>query len=464
MKKSSLLKAMLAVFVGYIILSWIIPVGYFSDGEFISTSTTPIGVFDIILYPLIAGTSSVFILTAIVILFIGGLYGVLNKTGAYSKLLEGLAKKFKGKEKIVLIITTLLFTILSSLTGLTLPLFIFVSLFATLLMLLGYNKITAMVSTIGGILVGNMASTYGFNVAGYVSYLTEDINNSILFKILLLILFTYLLIFTVLKLSKSKKIKEEIPLYEKNIDKKAKCTSIVLIIIITFIVLFVGMFNWKGVFGIELFDNIHEILTTFEIGGYAILGKLIGTVPAIGLWTNYEICLLLILSSIIIGRSYKLSFSEILESFIDGMKKMLPVALWTVAANVMFLLMNSDSNGYTFYNTIVNFVLNLTSELNVITLSLVSLIGGILYNDFPYMLSTLYAPITNLSENYSLIGMVTQSIHGLVQLIAPTSVILVAGLTYFKIPYTEWLKKIWKLLLGLLIAFIITIIIFNFMA
>lgn len=460
MKKNSLLKALLIVFGIYVVLTWIIPAGYFSSGEFVDEGTSPVGIFDLIIYPLITGTSSVFILTALAILCIGGLYGVLNKTGAYGKKLDQLAKKWKGREKTLLIIISVIFALMASLTGLTLPLFVFVPFAATLLLLVGYNKITAMLSTIGAILVGNMASIYGFNVAGYVSYLTNDINDSIWLRILTFVLALGLLIFALIKNSKlEKKVSlEEIPLYDKNIDKKSNIVPLVVMSCISTIILFVGMFNWNGVFGIELFDNIHDAITSFEIGGYDLFNKLIGTIPAFGSWTNYELCFVLVVTTLIIGKLYKLNIQEIVDSAKEGMKEILPVALWTIACNIIFLLMNADSNGYTIYSTIANAILGLSSNIYTLTLSIASVIGSIFYNDFPYFLSAIYSPSVAYSENYTLIGIITQLIHGLVQLIAPTSVILVAGLTYFKVSYTKWLKNIWKLLVGLLVIVIIIII------
>lgn len=460
MKKNNVLKAILVVFLTYVALSWIIPTGYFNSGEFIEQTTQPIGLFDLIIYPLITATSSVFILSAIVILLIGGLYGVLNKTGAYGKLLDTLSKKLKGKEKVSLIVITVLFTVLSSFTGLNLSLFVFVPMIAALLMLLGYNKFTAMLATIGGILAGNMASTYGFNIAGYVSYLTENINDSIVTRIITLILVLIVLVITVLKTAKlDKKAKEEIPMYEKNIDKKVKCTGLSITLILMFIITFIGMINWNGLFGIELFDNIHNAVVSFKIGDYELLGKLIGTVPSFGTWTNYELGLILIVTAFILGKIYKLSLNDILDGFIDGVKKMTPVAMMSIVANIIFLLMNADSNGYTIYNTIANGILNITDKFNGITLSFTTLIGSIFYNDFPYLLSVLYSPIVALTENYALVGIVTQAIHGLVQFIAPTSVMLVIGLTYFDISYTEWLKNLWKLFIALLLVVVIILVI-----
>ena len=220
MKINSLFKALLIVFMIYIFLSWVIPPGYFSSGSYVKDAIEPVGLFDMITYPLVTITSSVFILSALVFLCIGGFYGILNKTGAYSNFLNSIIQKQKGNEKVTLVVIALIFTIFSSLTSLNLPLFILVPFAASILLLAGYNKFTSLFATIGGILIGNMASTYGFNVAGYISYLTKNINDSILIRILFLILLTALFIVTLLKLAKLEKVKaEEIPLYEKNLDK-----------------------------------------------------------------------------------------------------------------------------------------------------------------------------------------------------------------------------------------------------
>lgn len=460
MKKNSLFKALLIVFMIYIFLSWVIPTGYFSSGSYIKDAIEPVGLFDMITYPLVTITSSVFILSALVFLCIGGFYGILNKTGAYSNFLNSIVQKQKGNEKVTLVVIALIFTIFSSLTSLNLPLFILVPFAASILLLAGYNKFTSLFATIGGILIGNMASTYGFNVAGYISYLTKNINDSILIRILFLILLTALFIVTLLKLAKLEKVKaEEIPLYEKNLDKDKKATPLIIVSIITILVIFTGMINWSELFNIKFFDNLLTSVSGFKIGGYTLFGNLLGTLPALGAWTNYEICLVLIINSFIIGKLYHLTFSEIISAFIDGAKKMLPVALATILASVIFLLMNTNSNGYTIYNTMTNSILGTSSNLNIFKMSFVTAIGSFLFNDFPYLLSALYAPITALYTDTSLIGMITQTIFGLIQFITPTSVLLVAGLIYFDVSYTEWLKKLWRFLISLLIAIVIILII-----
>ena len=51
--------------------------------------------------------------------------------------------------------------------------------------------------------------------------------------------------------------------------------------------------------------------------------------------------------------------------------------------------------------------------------------------------------------------------YGLTMLVAPTSLILMATLSYLKVSYKDWLKNVWKLLLEL---FIILLIIFIILA
>ena len=99
----------------------------------------------------------------------------------------------------------------------------------------------------------------------------------------------------------------------------------------------------------------------------------------------------------------------------------------------------------------------MSEKFNVLTFGLASIVGSVIYNDFPYMLNALLEPINALTNDYSLVGIISQGIHGLVMLIAPTSIILIAGLKYFDVSYKDWFKNIWKYLLIALIAIIIII-------
>lgn len=475
MKKNNLWKAIGISFIVFVILSWIIPTGSFSSGVLTKGTTAPLGILDIFRYPLVTSTTSIFVLTGIVILLIGGFYGVLNKTGAYSKLVENITKKFKGKEKTFLIISIFVLSLLASLTGLTIPLFILVPFFITVILSLGYNKITALLATVGGILVGNLGSTYGFNINGYVSYfLGNGINDTIVSRVILFILLTGLLMLfvsyinknnTIKPVKKTKKneveeIKTDIPLYEKNVDKKKSIVPMVALSVVMMLLIIVGTYNWETGLNIDVFTNMHNSIMNFKLNGYPIFQNLIGSVDPIGYWSNYEVAIILFLTTLLISFIYKVKGKEKWNAFLNGMKEMIPVAIYAVLASILFLLMNNSDNGATLFNTIADYLMHITKGFNIFGFGLISIIGSFFYNDFPYLLNALYDPITTLYTNTGFIGIVMQVMHGLVMLVAPTSVILVAGLRYLNISYTDWLKNIWKYLLiaFLLIAIVLTIL------
>lgn len=471
MKKNGILKALGILLLIYVILSWIIPTGYYSNSTFTTSTIDPVGLVDIIEYPIIALTSSVFVLTAICFIVIGGLYGVMKKTGLYSKLVDSVCSKFKNNEEMFLILSIAVLSLLSSLTALTLPLFVLVPFVVGVLLVMGYNKITALLSSVGAILVGNMATTYGFNVAGYINYFyNTGINYGILFKIILFVLLTGGLILFVLMLNKNNKLKKptkdelkEIPYYEEIKKNNTKVLVPIIIITIAFVLILVGMYNWYYGLGIEFFNNLYTNISEIKYNNISIITSIIGDIGAIGYWNNYEFSFILIILTFIIGKIGKLTLEEIALSFLDGAKKMLPVAIYTILASTIFLFMNSSSTGYVFYSTICNFFFNLADKLSIISVGITSAIGGILYNDFPYMISTISTQIVATYDNLTLVTFIQYAIHGLVQLVAPTSVLLVAGLTYLNISYKEYLKNVWKYLVGALaiiiaLALIISII------
>ena len=403
--------------------------------------------------------STAFVINAIVILLIGALYGVLNKTGAYQNLIDKLAKKYKNGNKF-LIITSLVFLILSALTALDLPLFTMVPFFAAVLLLLGYNKVTTMFATIGGILVGNVVSIYGYNIAGISSYITGDVHYEIIFRLIFFLLVAIAFVFASIKISnkKGKTKKEEIPFYEKVASKKSG-NNILVISIIFMVITLVGMSNIEKVFNITFFTDIHTKITEFTINGYPIFKNLIGGIYTYGSWSNYELAMMLVILIFIIKSMYKIKFNDLVDGIKKGVITMLPLAFYALIVNTVLLVMNALASGYTIFPTIADKLFSLTKGFNIISYSIVAAIGSLLYNDYPYLLNELYAPITAIySNSINIATIIAQVIHGLVQILIPTSVTLILGLKYFDISYSNWLKSVYKFLLLVLGISIVVVV------
>ena len=471
MKKNSVIKAIVITFLIYVLASWIIPGGTFQSGNFTKGTTSPVGISDIFIFPISTSITSIFVLVAIIILLIGGLYGVMNKTGVYQNLVEGTAKKFEGSKRNFLIISILLFAVLASLTTLTLPLFILVPFFVAVILTLGFNKMTALLSTVGAILVGNMGAMFGYNVDGYnfINYFFGlKSTNNLAMKAILFVLLTTILILYVIKTSKiekakkSKKESEEviIPLYKKEKTSKKSATPLVVVVAIAFIIAMVAMINWNGLLGTEknIFDTWYTNIINTKVNGYPLFANLLGSVKSFGNWSNYELAMLLMILILIIGYIYSLKLKDIVDAAVEGMKEIMPVAVVAVLASILLLVVNSASS--TFFPTIYNSLFKMTKGFNFATMSLAGLIGSIGYDQFPYLMNSLYDPANALyAKSLSEIAFILQTMYGFAMMLLPTSVGLVMGLEFLGVSYKEWIKENWKLLLSLLATALIMIII-----
>ena len=490
--KRNLLKALGISFLIFAVLSWVIPVGTYTSGKLTTSNIAPIGLVDLINKPISAVVT--FALYGVVFAVIGGFYGVVNKTGVLEKISEKMANSFKGKENKFLIITVILFTVLSSVTGLVIPLFVLVPLFAAILFKMNYDKVTALAATVGGLLVGNVASTYGFNITGYTkNLLSLDMNNQIVARLILLCLLTVLLAVTVISVANRKSAKKEVKKAAKEEPKKVskvepkkavkkaatkkKTTAkkgtkksntralavtkpvkkvsdrsklsaapFVVILVIMLILAMVAMYNWYYSFNVKVFNDAYEAVMGVKIQGFKIFENLFSGLSQLGYWSNLEFTGLLIITSMIIAKVYKLSLNEYVESFIAGVKKWLPTAIYATLASVILVVLYQalQAGSGTLVDTINGKIFGLVDGFNPITTGVSTLVSSFFYNDLYYLLATMSSFVSGYdAAAISNAGLIIQSVYGVAMLIFPTSAILIAGLSIFDVSYKKWVKYIW---------------------
>ena len=483
MKKYDLLKVLGITFLIVFFMSWVIPAGSFTSGTFSSAdAAVPIGLYDLVRLPFIS--LATFIQYILLILVIGGFYGVLNRTGVYTKLVESIVKKYKSNSNKFMIITIIIFALLSSIIGANNVIFILIPFFITILLKLGFSKINALASTVGAMLVGQIGSTIGFGTWGYLKIVFGQSNTSftmtslILIRIILLIIVTTLFIMLVNRKSllkkevivKDKKSKDktaeekeekiDIPLYKELRNEKG-ILPIIVIISIMFVLLFVGVYNLSYTFGISFLEDFHESLMTTKIGNYEIFSNLIGSGAALGSWGNYDIIAILIITSLVITWIYSIKLSEAVDGFIKGMKEMFAPAMYVGLSCVIFTAI-LNMNGTDFVNTIVNQFLG--KDFSIAGTTITTLSSSFFYNDFYTLIATISSPFSVFDENViQIIALMFQTMYGLVMLIAPTSIFLLAGLSYLQVPYKEWVKYIYKYVLIIFGVVIIISVIANMM-
>ncbi len=423
--------------------------------------------------------------TLVFVLVVGGFYGVLNKTGAYKKLLDTIVTKVKPFSKQIIFATIAFFAVVTSLTGITMQLIILVPFVISIVLLLGYDKLVAISSTVISILVGFIGGIfltfrdpnnyYGYGATTFEEFLKIGKNINLFPKILLLILAIGLLIYYVnnhIKSVEKKKVKYEI---NDNTDiliaevkgnyKNIKIWPLITILSLILVLLILGLMPWESLFNVHVFADFHTWLTGLTINEFAVFPNVISkNITAFGNWASAGVylmpTLILFFFAIIIKFVYKIKFDDAIEGFVDGAKKMLPAGIMMILS--FTVLVSAYNSG--FVETIIKAAGERFDGIGLVLGSIISMLGSLLNVDIYYTVSGTFSPIVAVISDEAILPVMAlafQSIYGLVSIIGPTSLLLILVLTYLDVPYTSWLKYIWRFVLQLfVIIFVILLIVF----
>lgn len=462
-KKLGILKLLSIVFLVVVALTWFIKTGAVGTTGFTLGDHAPLGFFDLIRIPL--GTTLNFIHVGLLIITIGGFYGIVNETGVYTKIVKSVESKLGNKFLIISMITLML---LSALTGLSFLLVVLVPFLATILLKQGFDKITVMAATLGSILIGNIGALYSTNITTPVKYYFQfGVNSQIVAKLLMLVIAGGLYTFYVYKRSIKKKVAKkdlDIPLFEDKTSKTKSALPLVLVLVIGFIFMVVAMYDWLYTWDINFFKDLHETLPTLTVFNFPIVSNLIGNVNYLGGWSIYDLSIVLILLSGILTWVYGIKKEVAVEKFFDGVKKMIKPAIYVVLANIVFYAIQVTQGDANIFYTIGNAFMEISTKFNIVVSTIVAFIGGIFYPDF-MQYSNVFARLAAVSSigtnSYPIFALVLQFINGVSMMILPTSSLLIFGLVYFDISFKEWAGYIWKILLQIFAIALIIIILAN---
>ena len=421
--------------------------------------------------------------TVVYLLVLGAFYGVISEVPAYKKLVDNIAQKVKSHSKLFIFIVTGLFAVITFACGLVNVILVFVPFIVAIILLLGYDKLVAISSTVVAMLVGFMSSLfltfrdpnsyYGYN-ATTIEKMTgiSDYANWIP-KLVLLVLGTALLIFFIdryIKNLENKKVKYELnESNEVNVSevkgdyKNIKTWPVIVMFVFILVILILGYLPWNTLFKIECFDKFNEWLVGIKIGEFAIFSNVVSpSLYAFGNWASLgsymSIIITLIIFTLITKFVYKVKFNEVIDNFVSGAKKMVP-AIFLVIITYDILVCTYN---HSFMSTIMTWISETKLGINVFTASVISALGSLLHTDLYYTVAGVYSPLIGLVENESMLNtyaMTFQSIYGIVAMIGPTSFLLIVALKYFNVPYTSWVKYIWRFVLMLLLLVILVLLV-----
>ena len=463
------------------VMTWIIPAGAFVDGVYKSQPQNPQGIWDVLMAPiramlgttpeegsLIKGTSAA-IDVAFFILMVGGFLGVVNETGMLDTGIASIVKKYKGREKMLILVLMPLFALGGTTYGMGEETMAFYPLLVPVMMAVGFDSLTGVAIILLGSQIGCLASTLNPFATGIASStagvsLGEGIILRLIFWVVLTGLSTWFVYKYADKIQKDPtksltyatreedmkffNVGEDDDNVNSTLTKKQK--QVFVLFVLTFVLMVLSFIPWSGL-GIKFFDNFNSWLT-----GLPVVGQIIGSsTAALGTWYFPEGAMLFAFMGILIGIVYGLKEEQIISSFMAGAADLLSVALIVAIARGIQVIMNNGMITDTILNWGKQGLSGLSSQVFIVLTYIFYLPMSFLIPSSSGLASATMGIMAPLGEfvnvRPSLIITAYQSASGVLNLIAPTSGIVMGALALGRINIATW----WKFMAKLVVAVIV---------
>lgn len=461
-KKNDRVKFVVLAILVTLILTWIIPGGSFSGKEYVEGEITRIGINEISISGVYA--LSFFLQQLIFILVIGAFYGVITLTNGYKELVSRCAKFVEGKEVAITLVVSALIAAYVSVASQVYIAFVAIPFIITVLLKAGFDKKAAFAATFGSVLVGIIGATYGTEGLYYFNvYMNGKIADTASSRLAILAV-TYVLFnaFTLMylknnvlsKKSKVDETKDDKFAVEESTKKRVKLWPIIVLLACVAIFAVLGYVRWEEQFKVKVFADFHDWLTKLTIGKHTVISYILGKVTAFGTWEIISIIPALVVVVLLACVVYKVSFDDIIEGVINGISKMIkPVLLMILAYSVFVIVYWSP-----IVPTICSWILK--AKFNTFTTMGAAAVSSLFTTDFGYVGYTIGQYLNAAyAKNIKDVFVIFPVVNGYIQMIAPTSVVLLAGLSYSNVSYKDWIKFIWKFMLLLLLVLVVIFVI-----
>jgi uncharacterized ion transporter superfamily protein YfcC len=389
---------------------------------------------------------------AMFVLIIGGFLGVTMNAGAINAGIAWVVAKLKGKEKWMFPILMTIFAIGGTTYGMAEETLAFYALIITVMLAAGYDGLAAGALILLGAGIGTLASTINPFATGIASgFAGTTLADGLIGRVIILIIGTILgIVFVVRYAEKVKKDPSKSLIFDQKADNEKQFMS--------------G--SGEGTdFG--KFTGRHKVILSLFFLAFVVM--IYGVIPweDLGLaiptwwWWFPEMTACFLFFGILIGIIGRLSEKDLVNTFIDGAKDMLGVALIIGVARGITVIMN---NGL-ITDTVLYWAEQAVSGLGGVGFIIVTYI---LYLPLSFLipsssgLATVSMPIMAPLASFAgvpsyLVVTAYQTANGLVNLITPTSAVVMGGLAIARVGYGVWWKFVWPLLL-LLIALSILVL------
>ncbi|MDO4680690.1 MAG: YfcC family protein [Aerococcus sp.] len=473
--------------IGLAILTWLIPAGEYQvndAGQFIAgtyhtVTSNPQSLFDILMSPMYGFVGNErtngAVEVALFILVIGGFLGVVNKTGALNAGIASAIKNNKGREKRLIFILMILFGLGGSTYGMAEETIAFFPLLIPIMIGMGFDKLVAVAVILVGTQVGALASTVNPFATGVASDVAGiSIGDGFVIRVIFLVVLLTISMIWVYRYAarveqdptqsvvydQYQQDQENFKLPEEEIIFTKKQKQVLWIFILTFAVMIVSLIPWSD-FNITIFTAINDVLTHLP---YA--GPLFNHLAALGTWYFLEITMLFMASSLLIAWVYGLSEDDLISSFMVGASNMIGVALICGFSRGIQVIMNDGQITATILHWGEMGLKGLSQQLYILLTYIFYLPMSFL---MPGTSSLATATIGLLGPLGEFVGVPAhlvitafQAASGALNIITPTSGVIMGALAIAKVDITTWWRFVGKLFLLLVVLSAVMLVIASF--
>lgn len=400
---------------------------------------------------------------AIFVLLIGGFLGVTTKTGALDAGIGNVVAKLKGKELILIPVLMFIFSLGGTSFGMAEETIAFTALVTTTMIIAGFDPLVSVASIILGAGCGVLGSTVNpFLVSVSIGALKGvDIaaNQVIVIGTGVALWLASLLISIFFVMNYAKKVhadksqtllsdSEIIQANEAFIGNKSgeeevieftgKRKVVLSLFAFTFVVMVLGIIPWEE-FGINLFKG-----TGFLTGN------------SLGNWWFSDLGMWFVIMAVVIGLVYRMKEVEIVNAFLDGAAEMVGVALVIgVSKGISVIMSTTGLDAYVLSSassvlvgmspiifTIVAFLIFMALSFFIPSTSGLAGLSMPIFG--PLAVSLGFPPEVIIS--------IFSAGSGLINLVTPTSGVIMGTLAIAKVDYSSWVKFVTKVLLAIFVA------------
>ena len=391
---------------------------------------------------------------AFFVLVIGGFLAITMQTGAIDAGIARITTSLKGREKWMIAILMAVFALGGTTYGMAEETLAFYGLIVAVMIAAGYDALVGVAVVMIGAGIGTLASTINPFATGIASaFAGTTVGDGLLSRLIILIAGTLIGIWFVsryadkVKADPSKSLvfekkEENEKFFLKQLDAETlpELTSrrkwILFLFALAFLVMIFSVIPWEDL-GVTIPDWLPQD------------------------WWFGEFSALFLFFAIIIGFVDRMGESNIAETFVNGARDMLGVALIIGVARGVSVIM---TNGL-----IVDTVLYWAETA-------LSGVGGVAFINFTHLLylplgflipsssglatvtMPIMAPLADFAGvDRSLVVTAFQSASGLLNLVNPTFAVVMGGLALGRVGYDKWWKFTWPLLIILLLLYAIVL-------